>query len=376
VKNFEAGKYISQGSYKSFQPSEINRQWIIDDPEIQELLSLADRQLGRLDMFSQYVPNIDLFISMHVVKEATQSSRIEGTQTNIEEALMEEKEVPPEKRNDWQEVQRYIEAMNFALDKSRYLPFSSRLIRETHDVLLKSVRGKHKLPGRYRTSQNWIGGAAIRDAIFVPPNSSSIHDLMSDLEKFVHNENIHIPDLIKVAIVHYQFETIHPFLDGNGRIGRLLITYYLVSRQILKKPVLYISDFLERNRNLYYDNLMRARMKNDIAQWIRFFLSGVIETARSGVDTFDAILQLKNEAEAKVNEKMGGRAHNGQKVLQYLYSRPFIDAKIVSEITGLSPASAYKLIGDFVTIGILDESTGGQRKRRYTFTSYLKLFQV
>lgn len=375
MKRFKSGKYISQGSYKSFQPNEINRQWIVDDPGIQRLLSQADRQLGRLDMFSEYVPNIDLFISMHVLKEATQSSRIEGTRTNIEEALMDEKELPPEKRDDWQEVQRYIEAMNYALKKGRDLPFSSRLIRETHQVLLKSVRGKHKQPGSYRSSQNWIGGASINDATFIPPVSNSVNDLMSDLEKFVHNEDIQLPELIKIAIIHYQFETIHPFLDGNGRIGRLLITYYLVNNDILKQPVLYISDFLEQNRDLYYDNLMRARMKDDIAQWIRFFLTGVIDTAKMGVATFDAILQLKNEVESKVNESMGARAHNGQKLLQFLYAKPFINAKDAVEITGLSSASAYKLIHDFEKLGILKEKTGAHRKRKYAFSDYLELFQ-
>jgi Fic family protein len=255
MENYKSGNYQNQGYYKSFQPSLINKNWLLKDMEIQQLLSKADRQLGRLDMYSEYIPNIDLFISMHVIKEATQSSKIEGTQTNIEEALLEKEDVILDKRDDWEEVQSYIEAMNTAIKKLETLPFSTRLIKETHKILLQGVRGQHKLPGEYRSSQNWIGGASINDATFIPPVYASINELMSDLEKFAHNEEFYFPDLLKIALIHYQFETIHPFLDGNGRVGRLIITLYLVDKTILKKPVLYLSDFFERNRSLYYENL-------------------------------------------------------------------------------------------------------------------------
>ncbi|WP_417590798.1 Fic family protein [Owenweeksia hongkongensis] len=375
MKTFESGQIISQGHYKSFEPNPINRQWLIDDPEIQSLLSQADRQLGRLDMFSEYAPNIDLFISMHVVKEATKSSKIEGTQTNMEEALLEEKDVPVEKKDDWEEVQNYIRAMNYAVEHLQKLPFSTRLIRETHGVLLQGVRGKTKQPGQFRTSQNWIGGAAISDAAFVPPVFTSVPTLMGDLEKFAHNTDVYVPDLIKIAIIHYQFETIHPFLDGNGRIGRLLIPFFLVSRDILKKPILYMSDFLEKNRQLYYDNLMRTRTHHDIRQWLKFFLTGLIETAKNGVNTFNAILQLKNETEEKVTQKLGARAHNAQKLLNHLYARPIISASHVAQATNLSMASAYKLIHDLEELGILKELTGEKRGRLYSFESYLNLYQ-
>src|SRR5690606_16654577 len=277
MKNFKAGYYIDQGTFKSFIPEEINRDWVLDDMEVIDLLSQADRQLGRLDMYSEYIPNIELFISMHVLKEATKSSKIEGTKTNIEDALQEKADIAVEKRNDWEEVQNYIQALNQAIESLKKLPFSTRLIKQTHKILLQDVRGKHKLPGEFRSSQNWIGGASISDAVFIPPHFKEVGELMSDLEKFAHNEEIIFPDLLKIALIHYQFETIHPFLDGNSRVGRLMITLYLVEKQILKRPILYLSDFFERNRMLYYDNLMKVREKNDIQQWFKFFLVGVIE---------------------------------------------------------------------------------------------------
>lgn len=219
MKNFNPGQYINQGYYKSFQPNFINRQIQIDDISIIGLLSQADRELGRLDMYSKYIPNVDMFISMHVLKEATQSSKIEGTQTNVDEVLSEKEDIPFDKRNDWEEVQNYIKAMEWAIKKLTDLPFSARLIREVPEILLQGVRGKNKQPGEFRKTQNWIGGASINDATFVPPVHHSIPELISDIEKFVHNEDIILPELLKIGLIHYQFETIHPFLDGNGRIG-------------------------------------------------------------------------------------------------------------------------------------------------------------
>lgn len=374
MKHYKSGNYQNQGYYKSFQPSLINTQWLLDDMELQSLLSQADRQLGRLDMYSEYIPNIDLFISMHVVKEATQSSKIEGTQTNIEEALMNEEDIGLDKRDDWQEIQNYIQAMQTAIKQLETLPFSSRLIKETHKTLLQGVRGEHKMPGEFRTSQNWIGGASINDATFIPPVHTSIHELMSDLEKFAHNEAYYFPDLLKIALIHYQFETIHPFLDGNGRVGRLLITLYLVDKTILKKPILYLSDFFEKNRQLYYDNLMNVRTKNDLKQWFKFFLVGVIETAKNGISTFDAILKLKKETEEKV-QASSKRSSSSLKILDYLYQKPIIDAQKVSEITNVSVSTAYKVIEEMVALNILKEITGGKRGKIYTFQQYIKLFQ-
>ena len=374
MKQFKAGKYISQGYYKSFQPELINRQWQIESMEVMQLLSQADRELGRLDMYSKYIPNIDLFISMHVLKEATQSSKIEGTQTNMEEALLDKEDIPLDKRDDWQEVQNYIQAMETAVNRLDKIPFSSRLIRETHQILLQGVRGEKKQPGEFRNSQNWIGGATINDAVFVPPVQSTVPELMSDIEKFIHNEELFFPELLKIALVHYQFETIHPFLDGNGRVGRLLIPLYLVSKGILGRPILYLSDFFETHRGLYYDNLMNVREKNDINQWFKFFLVGIIETTKKGISTFDSILQLQKQNDTKI-QGLGSRAANAQKITNYLYQRPVINADKVSEIAGISMPSAYKLIGVMEEIGILKEVTGGQRGRVYVFEDYLRLFR-
>jgi len=374
MKDYTSGIYINQGSYKSFQPTQINRIWKVEDMELIKLLSQADRQIGRLDMYSEYIPNIDLFISMHVLKEATQSSKIEGTKTNIEEALLAKEDISEEKRNDWEEVQNYISALQKAIEKLDTLPFSSRLIKEAHRILLQGVRGENKLPGEFRRSQNWIGGASINDAIFIPPVHTSINEYMSDLEKFVHNEDFFFPELLKIALIHYQFETIHPFLDGNGRVGRLLITLFLVEKKILKKPVLYLSDFFERNRTLYYDNLMRVREKNDITQWFKFFLVGIIETAKNSIETFDSILKLQKETEVDI-QKLGSRAFNAQLILNYLYKKPIIDAYKGKEITNLSFPSVYKLIEDLERLDILVEVTGGKRGKIYTFQKYIEIFK-
>lgn len=373
MKEFKSGKYISQGYFKSFEPNSIHKKWQIENMELIQLLSKADRQLGRLDMYSEYV-NIDMFIQMHIAKEATQSSKIEGTQTNIEEVFLSEKEIGSDKHDDWEEVQNYISAMKKAVELLNDLPFSSRLIRQTHKVLLQGVRGEHKLPGEYRTSQNWIGGASINDAVFVPPVHTSISDLISDLEKFANDQENPLPDLIKAAIIHYQFETIHPFLDGNGRVGRLLITLYFVSVGILKSPILYLSDFFERHRSLYYDNLMRVRTHNDMEQWIKFFLTGIIETAQKGVITFDKILQLQKKLEIELKE-LGTRSGDAFKVIEQLYKRPVINAKLVSKIIEKSMSPAYSLIAELEKRKILKEITGGERDRVYVFEEYINLFK-
>ena len=375
IKDFKAGTFKPQYNYKSFSPSKINIEWIVSNPQVNKLLEEANLKLGELNAFSEIVPDVDLFIRMHVVKEATSSSRIEGTQTNIEVAVLKEKDISNEKKDDWREVQNYINAMNDAISSLQNLPISTRLIKLAHKILLQSVRGKNKMPGEYRTSQNWIGGATISDAVFIPPHFSELPELLSDLENFLNNNSINVPHLIKIGIAHYQFETIHPFLDGNGRAGRLLITLYLVANKILTKPTLYLSDFFEKNRQLYYDNLTVVRTKNDLTQWIKFFLTGVTQTSKNGIDTFQKILQLRTEIEERKIIKMGKRIPLAKKVIYYLYKYPIVNPGYLVDEFGISKQTANSMIHDLVKLKILTEIIGQKRNRLFVFQDYINLFK-
>lgn len=372
-ETFQAGAWRQRYQYKSFEPVPVNHEWIWEDATINSLLEAANRALGELNAFSLIVPDIDLFIEMHVVKEAQTSSRIEGTQTGLDEALMSEEQIQPEKRDDWREVRNYIDAVNVSIAELKNLPLSNRLLKQTHEILLRGVRGEHKQPGEFRISQNWIGGSSLADAVFIPPHPDGVPDLMSDLEAFWHNEEIVVPHLIRVAISHYQFETIHPFLDGNGRIGRLMIPLYLVSHGLLAKPSLYLSDFFERNRTSYYDALMRVRMSNDLIHWVRFFLQGVAETATKGRDVFRQVLALRTEVEHSVLT-LGKRAANARQLLNLLYRKPVVSAADIEAALSVSTPTANALIRDFEGLEILKEITGQQRGRAYAFDRYLRLF--
>ncbi|MFZ6799329.1 Fic family protein [Undibacterium sp. Di24W] len=372
-ESFKAGVWKSRYQYKSFEPVPVNHTWLWEDPTINTLLESANRALGELNAFSLIVPDIDLFIEMHVVKEAQTSSRIEGTQTGMDEALMSEDQIQPEKRDDWREVRNYVDAVNLAIKELDTLPLSNRLLKQTHEILMQGVRGEHKQPGEFRISQNWIGGSSLADAVFIPPHPDGVPALMSDLEKFWHDESITVPHLIRLAISHYQFETIHPFLDGNGRIGRLLIPLYLVSHQLLVKPSLYLSDFFERNRANYYDALMRVRISNDLIHWVRFFLQGVTETATKGRNVFQEILSLRTEAEHKLLS-LGKRAPNAKQALNLLYRKPMLSAGDLEKNLGVSQPTANALIRDFIRLGLLREVTGATRHRLYVFETYLSLF--
>ena len=374
IEEFKTGHYQQEYKYKSFIPNKINQEWVWTDPKINALLSEANLNLGNLNAFSLYVPDIDVFIRMHVVKEATKSSRIEGTRTKMEEALLKDDEIQPEKKDDWKEVQNYIEAMNYSISKLETIPVSTRMLKVSHKILLQGVRGEHKTPGEFRTSQNWIGGATITDATFVPPPHTEVNNLMNDLENFLHNENINVPPLIRAAIGHYQFETIHPFLDGNGRIGRLLITLQMVSSGVLAKPTLYLSDYFEKHRTIYYDNLNRVREKNDLTQWIKFFLVAVIETSKIGIETFQRILKLKEKIGNEKIVKLGKKIPKAKLLMNKLYANPILSSNDVVEFLSVTPATANSLIQDFMNLGILKEITGGRRYRLFSFEEYLTLF--
>ena len=373
MESFIAGELEQQYQYKSFQPNPVNLQWNWESTEINVRLEQASRALAELNAFSLIVPDIDLFIQMHVFKEASQSSRIEGTQTEIEDAVLDVSQIDPEKRDDWQEVQNYVMAMSTAIEELNTLPLSVRLLKNTHAILMQGVRGEHKTPGDFRKSQNWIGGSNLGNAMFIPPHHDSVTELMGDLEKFWHDDTINVPDLIRIAISHYQFETIHPFLDGNGRIGRLLITLYLISRGLLQKPSLYLSDFLERNRGAYYDALTRVRASNDMVHWVVFFLDAVIETAESSKQTFQQIMAMRNRLESQM-VTLGRRAENARALLLLLYKRPAMTGKDIAKALGVTPRAANGLVDQFVEHGILEEMTGYQRNRLFFFRKYIQLF--
>lgn len=373
TREFKARSYRQQTEYKSFSPEPVNTDWVITEPSLIVLHSEADRKLGELAAASRWVTDIDFFIQMYITNEALRSSRIEGTQTTMEEAVASEADIDPERRDDWQEVNNYIRAINVAIERLKSLPLSNRLLRETHETLLHGVRGRHKNPGEWRRSQNWLG-PSLKNAVFIPPSHEEVPELMSDLEKFLMNQNVSVPPLLKIAIAHYQFETVHPFLDGNGRLGRLLISLYLVSEGVLDRPTLYLSDFFERNRIEYYDRLMRVRTQDDLNGWLKFFFVGAIETAEHSIRTFERIVALKHRLEGELLPTLGLRAGRAAELLRYLYSHPVTDRPQVEKACHLSTSSANRLLTEFARLGILKERTGYKRNRIFAFDEYLEIF--
>lgn len=374
LREYEAGRYEERYEYRAFLPSPICHEWVISDPELMDLLGRADRALGELNAFSQLIPDIDFFIRMYVAKEATQSSRIEGTQTNIEDAFKDAADLDPEEYDDWSEVQNYIRAINTAITDLKTLPLSTRLLCQTHAVLLDGVRGETKMPGEFRTSQNWIG-VSLKNAAFVPPHHEHVPEMMSDLEKFLHDESIFVHPLIRIAVAHYQFETIHPFLDGNGRLGRLMISLYLASEGLMREPALYLSDYFERNKTAYVDHLMAVRQASKMREWLVFFLYGVAETASASAATFRAVLDLKQKIESRFLPRLSSRKQsNVQALMRHLYAKPIVDVKWVTKITGASTNTASALIQDLVKFGVLREITGQRRNRIFAFSDYIALF--
>lgn len=375
IADFKAGAYENRYEYQAFLPELVCHEWVIADPELSDLLGRADRALGELNAFSQLIPDIDFFIRMHVAKEATQSSRIEGTQTNIEDAFKDAADLNPEQRDDWAEVQNYILAINTAIAALETLPLSSRLLCQTHAQLMDGVRGKHKRPGEFRISQNWIG-VSLKNAAFVPPHHEHVPELMSDLERLLHADEMFVHPLVRIAIAHYQFETIHPFLDGNGRLGRQMISLYLASTGLLHKPALYLSDYFERNKTAYVDHLMAVRQGNHLREWLVFFFFGVEETARASAAVFRAVLDLKQRIEREVLPRFSARRQdNAQALMRQLYARPVVDVKGAMAISGASINTAAALIDDMVTFGVLAEVTGQRRNRLFVFHEYLDIFR-
>ncbi|MBK8442535.1 MAG: Fic family protein [Sphingobacteriales bacterium] len=374
IEKFKAGEIRQGKSYKYFMPALVNKEWTWNDSKINQLIENASFQLGQLNSYAKLVPNIDLFIHLHITKEAVISSRIEGTQTHFDEAFLQKENVSPERKNDWQEVQNYTQALNESIAALEKLPISSRLILRTHQILMQGVRGEKKTPGEYRRSQNWIGGNSLTDAVFIPPHHDHLNELIGDLENFIHNENLEIPMLIKAAIIHYQFETIHPFLDGNGRIGRLLITLFLIEKQVLTKPLLYLSSYFEKDKSLYYNNLTRVRTHNDILQWIKYFLVGIAQTAEQAVETLSKVLDLKTNTEQLIQNEFGKRIKTGAILHQHLLKQPVVTINQVKDICNLTRKSASELVNLFEQKKLLVEFTGQFRNRIFIYEPYLNLF--
>jgi Fic family protein len=377
--NFVAGSwrkhfYGKEYEYRSFLPSSVNQTYEWQDARIPILLEEAVRFVGELNAYSVLVPDVDFFIQMHVRNEAVKSSRIEGTHTGMDEAILPEEEIDPEKRNDWVEVQNYVKAINYAIARLNKLPISMRLLCEAHKVLLSGVRGEQKQPGQVRAAQNWLGGATIQTAAFIPPHPDNLPELLKDLEFFWHNKGLNMPHLIKMALSHYQFETVHPFNDGNGRIGRMLITLHLIELGILSKPTLYLSDFFERHKSQYYDALTFVRERNDMDGWIIFFLSAVIETAKKGRTTFENIISLRKQYEDQIMNT-GRRAKQARKLLFSLFSEPAITVADISRKLKISMSAANTLANELNRVGILKETTGFSRNRVFILHKYIELFK-
>jgi len=373
-----AGRYVKQtAGYSAFVPSPLPPDPPIQiDNELTHLLSSADRSLGRLDGIASVVPNPDLFVAMYVRQEAVLSSQIEGTQSTLEDVLQFEidkkgQELP----KDVEEVVNYVRAMNYGLARLKELPLSLRLIREIHAELLKGVRGAQRTPGAFRHSQNWIGpqNCTLASATFVPPAVPDMHTALDNLEKFLHDGH-KMPALLHCGLVHAQFETIHPFLDGNGRVGRLLITFLLCQREILQRPLLYLSHFLRAHRAEYYDRLMAIRNDGNWEGWLKFFVRGVDMVSREATNNAQAILRMREEHQRVIASELGGNAF-AQPLLDFLFEQPLVTIPTVERKLKCVYVTASKLVEHFIRFGLLKEITGHRRNRRYRYEPYLALFE-
>jgi len=371
-----AGTFIMQpGRYKAFIPNPLPPEPPLKyDDKLQSSLSEADRALAKLEGITTVLPNPDLFIAMYVKKEALLSSQIEGTQASLEGVLeFEANLIPKEDVNEIKEVINYIKALNYGIERLEKLPMSLRLIKEIHKILIEGTRGSHRNPGEFRKSQNWIGpaGASLNEADFIPPPPDKVISSMNELEKFFHAED-NIPPLVKIALIHAQFETIHPFLDGNGRIGRLIITFYLFWKKILSKPLLYLSFYLKKNRSEYYDLLMKIRNEGAWEDWMKFILKGVSQTSEEASNTAREIIGLKEELIKKLYENSISSIY-AVKLIDLLFYTPLVSVKGVSKKFNISKETANELVNRFEKIGIIKEITGKQRYKKYSFKDYVDI---
>jgi Fic family protein len=374
-----AGSYVKQPTgYRAFVPNPLPPDpEVAIGPEMQVLLSQADRALGRLDGSIQTLPHPDLFVFMYVRKEAVLSSQIEGTQSSLQDVLAAEARIlSPDRPQDVDEVVNYVRAMNYGIQRLKELPVSVRLIREIHAELLRGVRGQHLAPGEIRTSQNWIGpgGCSLNEATFVPPPPYEVAQHLAGLERFLHGE-AQLPILIRIGLAHCQFETIHPFLDGNGRVGRLLIAFLLCEQEILLKPVLYLSHYFKKHRQEYYDQLQSVRDHGTWEDWLTFFLQGVIEVSKQATETARRILTLREDHRSAITDQFGRAAGNGHRVLEHLYQHPIVSVNEIQTLIGTTYAAANDLVGKFVSHRILHEITGQARNRKFMYQSYINLFR-
>jgi Fic family protein len=373
-----AGRYVRQpAGYRAFIPAGLPpNPPVVIDSELQTLLSDADRALGRLDGSIQTLPHPDLFVAMYIRKEAVLSSQIEGTQSSLQDVLRAEAKVfSSDQPNDVDEVFNYVRAMNYGLARLTDLPVSIRLIREIHERLLAGVRGGQLAPGELRTSQNWIGpsGSTIMDASFVPPPPDVVPEALGNLEKFIHGTQP-LPMLVRIGIAHAQLETIHPFLDGNGRVGRLMIALLLSEWRVLQKPVLYLSHYFKKHRQRYYESLQTVRDTGDWEQWLHFFLTGIVEVSGEATITARKILHLRETHRDLVTRELGRSAANGHQVLESLFEHPIMSVTDVKDLIGITYTAANDLVGRFERMDLLQETTGNQRNRRFIYRPYVELF--
>ena len=374
-----SGSYIKQPSgYTAFVPAPLPPDPPLKmDGELTKLLSRADHTLGRLDGIAAILPNPDLFVAMYVRQEAVLSSQIEGTQSTLEDVLQfEVDEKSHDLPRDVAEVVNYVGAMNYGIKRLETLPLSLRLIREIHIKLMAGARGQDRAPGEFRRTQNWIGpaGTDLNSATFVPPPVPDMHDALDKYEKFLHDESL--PVLIHTGLAHAQFETIHPFLDGNGRVGRLLITLLLCQKNVLHRPLLYLSHYLKLHRAEYYDRLMAIRNDGNWEAWLKFFLRGVAEVSDEAIKTSRQIFALREQHREFVNTSVSSNVASGLRLLDYLYEQPIVNVRLVEKHLQSSFVTANKLVEQFVKLNILKETTGGQRNRRYSYFPYLGLFEA